>query len=424
LKLVYKMGITLGVVVFLVAGMGIAGGFSILWMRRNAAELEKVNKYSAMIEDLRAKTRQWVTSAESVITGEGSKDFFHFSTLLLEERLSALLTLPIPGDELKLVEIVSSHFYKARPLLEGLLAKGENPQKNAEVIAKVEQYIREISRNVEVLVNSYRIHAERVTARVNRTEDIGKCVSLAVPSTTILLSILLVITMGRTVISSVGTLVSATRTMAGGDLSKPIGLKTGDEFGEIANAFEEMRKELRQKEQKLEQLSLTDSLTGLFNRRYLGVKLEEEIARAKRFHHLLSVVFIDIDSFKKYNDHYGHLEGDKVLKGLAVAVLNNIRDKIDTACRYGGEEFLLIVPESSTLQALAVSERILQGFSSKPFLPKDPGGGDDPGPVHVTFSAGVATLKDHEDDSEKLLHRADQAMFQAKAQGKNRIVTV
>ena len=424
MKLVYKMGITLGVVVFLVAGMGIAGGFSILWMRRNAVELEKVNKYSAMIEDLRAKTRQWVTSAESVISGEGGKDFFHFSTLLLEERFSSLLNQPLPGDELKLVEVISSYFYKARPLLEGLLAKEENPQKNAEVIAKLDQYIREISRNVEVLVNSHTIHAEKVTAKVNRTEDIGKCVSLAVPSTTILLSILLVITMGRTVINSVGTLVSATRTMAGGDLSKPIGLKTGDEFGEIANAFEEMRKELRQKEQKLEQLSLTDALTGLFNRRYLSVKLEEEIARAKRFHHLLSVVFIDIDNFKKYNDRYGHPEGDKVLKGLAVAVLNNIRDKIDTACRYGGEEFLLIVPESSTLQALTVSERILQGFGSKPFLPKDPAGGDDPGPVHVTFSAGVATLKDHDDDSEKLLHRADQAMFQAKAQGKNRIVTV
>ena len=404
MKLVYKMGITLGVVVFLVAGLGIAGGFSILWMRRNAAELEKVNKYSAMIEDLRAKTRQWATSAESVLTGEGSKDFFHFSTLLLEERLSSLLNQPIPGDELKLVEVISSHFYKARPLLEGLLAKGENPQKNAEVIAKVDQYVREISRNVEVLVNSHRIYTERVTARVNRTEDIGKCVSLAVPSTTILLSILLVLTMGRTVINSVGTLVSATRTMAGGDLSKPIGLKTGDEFGEIANAFEEMRKELRQKEQKLEQLSITDALTGLFNRRYMSVKLEEEIARAKRFHHLLSVVFIDIDSFKKYNDRYGHLEGDKVLNG--------------------GEEFLLIVPESSTLQALTVSERILQGFSSKPFLPKDPAGGEDPGSVHVTFSAGVATLKDHDDDSEKLLHRADQAMFQAKSQGRNRIVTV
>src|SRR3989338_4651463 len=177
------MGITLGVVVFLVAGMGIAGGFSILWMRRNAVELEKVNKYSAMIEDLRAKTRQWVTSAESVISGEGGKDFFHFSTLLLEERFSSLLNQPLPGDELKLVEVISSYFYKARPLLEGLLAKEENPQKNAEVIAKLDQYIREISRNVEVLVNSHTIHAEKVTAKVNRTEDIGKCVSLAVPST-------------------------------------------------------------------------------------------------------------------------------------------------------------------------------------------------------------------------------------------------
>ncbi|MFN3467110.1 MAG: diguanylate cyclase [Candidatus Brocadiales bacterium] len=429
MKLVHKMGITLGVVVFLAAGLGIAGGLSVVWMRRNAAEMEEVTKHSAMIEDFKSKTRQWVAAAEAILNGEGVKDFFHISNLLLEERFSTLLNQHLPADELKLVDSASFHFYKARGQLEGLLVEG-NPLKGGgdtpdykAVHTEAASHIKETSRTVEVLINSHKIHVEKTRAKVDKMEDIGKCISLAIPSTSILLAILLVLVMGRSVIHSVGTLVSATKTMAEGDLSKPIGLKTGDEFGEIAKAFEDMRKELMLKEQKLSQLSVTDELTGLFNRRYLNVKLEEEIARARRFHHLLSVIFIDIDYFKRYNDHYGHLEGDKVLKGLAVAILNSIRDKIDTACRYGGEEFIIIVPESSTLQALTVAERILHGFRSKPFLPKSSSGSAAPEPIYVTFSGGVATLMEGEESGEKLLHRADQALFQAKSQGKNRIVT-
>lgn len=422
MKLVHKVGITLGVVVFLAIGLGAAGGLSIIWMRRNAADMEEVTRHSVMIEDLRAKIRQWEASAESLLRG-GSKDFFHFSSALLEERISTLQSQPLPADEQRLLKIISSNFLEARALLEGLLDR-EDPVKFEEVSKGVGSRLKEISRNVEVLMSSHKVHAEKIRTKVNKTEDIGKCISLAIPSTSILLSILLVFVMGRGVIRSVGALVSATRTMAEGDLSRPIGLKADDEFGEIADAFEEMRKELKLKEQKLAEMSITDALTGLYNRRYLNVKLEEEIARARRFHHLLSVVFLDIDHFKKYNDQYGHQGGDQVLEGLAAAILRSIREKIDTACRYGGEEFVVILPESSTIQALTVAERILNDFRSRPFYPKSPSGGADNEAIYVTFSAGVSTLREDRDNSEKLLHRADQAMFQAKVQGRNRVVAM
>ncbi len=421
MKLIHKMGITLGVVVFLAMGLGAAGGLSIIWLRRNAVEMEEITKHTSMLEDLKTKTHQWVISAESILRGEGVGNFFYVTSLLLEERISSFSTQPLPKDEQRLMESISTHFYKSRGQLEELLKRGSPKEEgiNNEVVMN----IREISREVEVLINSHGIHAEKAIARINKTEDIGKAISLAIPSTSILLAILLVLILGRGVINSVGTLVSASRTIAEGDLSKPIRLSSGDEFGEIARAFEEMRKELRQKEQKLAQLSITDELTGLYNRRYLNVKLEEEIARAKRFHHPLSVIFIDIDYFKKYNDRYGHLEGDKVLKCLAATVLENVRDKIDTACRYGGEEFTIIVPESNTQQALILAERILKGFSSKPLRPNTATGEVASEPIYATFSAGVTTFKEDEDSPEKFLHRADEALFKAKTQGRNRVIT-
>jgi diguanylate cyclase (GGDEF)-like protein len=419
----HKMGIILGVVVFLAVGLGVAGGLSIIWMRQNAAEMEEIVLYTSMIEDLRTKVRQWVSSVESLLKGEDVKDFFRSSTISLEERIASLQAQPLHSDELKQIEIISSRLQATKGQLEGLL-RGVNPLKPGEVRDKVNPDVKEISRVIEILVASHKIHVEKVRAKVDWTENLGKCISLAIPSTSILLAILLVLITGRSVIRSVGSLVSASRTMAEGDLSQPIGVVSRDEFGEIARAFEEMRKELRQKEQKLAQLSITDELTGLFNRRHLNGKLEEEITRARRFRHPLSVIFVDIDYFKKYNDLYGHLEGDRVLKGLAMALLGNTRDKIDTAYRYGGEEFVILVPESNTSQAMTVAERVLKDFSSKPFLPKPATEGAPVQPVYITFSAGVATLRENEDNSEKFLHRADQALFQAKTQGRNRIVAL
>lgn len=355
--------------------------------------------------------------------GEMVKGFFQISTLSLEERISSLMSLRLPPDELKQIELISSHFHKARGKLVELL-NGKNPLNGGEIDNEVNLHINEILSGVEGVMASHRDHVEGVRAKIARTEDIGKCISLAIPSSYVLLIILLVLIMGRSLIRSFGSLVSATRTMAEGDLGKLTGLSSDEDFAEIIVAFEELRKELRQKEQKLAQLSITDGLTGLFNRRYLDVKLVEEIARVRRFHHLLSIVFLDIDHFKKYNDLYGHIEGDQVLKCLATSILSNTRDKIDTAYRYGGEEFLIIVPESSTSQAVAVAERILKDFSSRPFHPNPSLGNSEPKPIYITFSAGVTTFREDEDSSEKFLNRADLALFQAKSQGRNRVVAL
>ena len=222
--------------------------------------------------------------------------------------------------------------------------------------------------------------------------------------------------LGRRFTAPILHLTEVTRSMARGDLSTAVGLRSKDEFGELATAFDTMREELRQDKQKLEELSVTDALTGLYNRRYLQTKLVEEVVRTNRFHRPLSMIFMDVDRFKSYNDSYGHQEGDKVLKGLAEVLLRDTRKKIDIAYRYGGEEFVVVLPETNGEQAVVVAERVLKDFRGLDFTPKGI-----VEPIHLTFSAGVTSLKAGE-ESASLLERADHAMYQAKSMGRNRVV--
>lgn len=164
---------------------------------------------------------------------------------------------------------------------------------------------------------------------------------------------------------------------------------------------------------RIETLAITDGLTGLFNHREFQKRLEDEIQRARRYHRPLSLLIIDIDRFKSINDIYGHPFGDAVLKKIGELILSEIRD-IDFAARYGGEEFAVIVPETSVEKALVVAERICSRISKEAFKT-----GDDI-QTAVTISVGVADLADGNDRA-ALLACADQALYAAKAAGRNRV---
>lgn len=125
--------------------------------------------------------------------------------------------------------------------------------------------------------------------------------------------------------------------------------------------------EQRRLEQKLRDLSIKDSLTGVYNKRYFYERLKTEIERARRQRHPLSLLFFDIDRFKGYNDTYGHLEGDKVLRAVGQLVLDCTREHVDTGFRYGGDEFTVILPEANKEQAMRIAERIRTKFEAKQF---------------------------------------------------------
>jgi diguanylate cyclase (GGDEF)-like protein len=170
--------------------------------------------------------------------------------------------------------------------------------------------------------------------------------------------------------------------------------------------------ELKAAYKRIEELAELDELTGASNRRSIMRMLEEEIARSKRNGTPCSIALIDLDWFKRINDAYGHPTGDEVLRTFSITSFANIRS-VDRFGRYGGEEFLLVLPDMDTARAVRALDRLRTIIAELNWSAFSPG-------MQVTISAGVATLHPHE-TSDTFLARADSALYAAKAQGRNRI---
>lgn len=167
---------------------------------------------------------------------------------------------------------------------------------------------------------------------------------------------------------------------------------------------------------RLQELAITDGLTKLYNSRYFYKQLDSEVDRSKRYNHPLSLLFMDIDHFKHYNDNYGHLEGDKVLAGIGKVIKSCLR-KMDTAYRYGGEEFTVILPETSRGEVMTVAKRIKDAMDNEKFSPQSGKS------VSITISIGATEYCRDERISE-FVQRADKAMYLSKQRGRNRISTL
>ncbi len=168
---------------------------------------------------------------------------------------------------------------------------------------------------------------------------------------------------------------------------------------------------------RLEQEVVTDSLTGVFNRRYLDNRLAEEMGRSKRYGFALSAIFLDIDHFKHVNDTYGHPVGDVVLASVARIISGGLRDT-DVAARYGGEEFVVLTPHTALQGATEVAQRLIDTIRDHAFIL--PGAA---GSLSVTCSAGVTTLSGDHADAKTLLDAADRNLYQAKQHGRDRVVS-
>jgi diguanylate cyclase (GGDEF)-like protein len=164
------------------------------------------------------------------------------------------------------------------------------------------------------------------------------------------------------------------------------------------------------------QMSVRDSLTEAFNHRHFQETLHRELTRHERSGQPLALVMIDIDDFKQINDRWGHPTGDLVLRGLVEELLKGVRD-MDTVARYGGEEFTLILPETPADKAFAAADRLRARVAARQFMTPDVSH-----PLSVTISGGLAVFPDDAGDKRELIDRADQALYQAKRSGKNRVV--
>jgi diguanylate cyclase (GGDEF)-like protein len=216
--------------------------------------------------------------------------------------------------------------------------------------------------------------------------------------------------------------------VAAGDLEVDLPVLSRNEVGYLTEVFNDMvarlrqgreelaaiNKTLRKKNKELHELSITDSLTGLYNRKHLMETLDNEVARSKRHKHDFAVLVVDIDDFKEYNDTYGHLAGDEVLSRLAKVFKKSVRS-CDYVARYGGEEFILVLPEIGPEDGVQAAERIRKKVAKEKFA-------GDGKPREVTVSVGVASYPKDGDESQAIIRHADAALYKAKESGRNQVV--
>jgi diguanylate cyclase (GGDEF)-like protein len=163
--------------------------------------------------------------------------------------------------------------------------------------------------------------------------------------------------------------------------------------------------------ERVKQLAYLDGLTGIFNRRFFELRIIEEIERARRYGSGMAVIMADIDQFKRLNDEFGHLLGDEVLRQVSSLFHQQLR-KMDVVCRYGGEEFAILLAQVNAEEALGVAEKLKKAVAGWQF----------PGvPRTITISAGTAVLPEHGATRDDLVRAADTALYSAKQSGRNRV---
>ena len=211
-------------------------------------------------------------------------------------------------------------------------------------------------------------------------------------------------------------LLHAAERMRRGDLKVRTGIAYGEEeLSRLAQAFDDMAGALQQREEKLQEQAISDPLTGLYNRRYLSEFLPRELVRSGRNATPVAVMLIDLDHFKRVNDTFGHEAGDIVLTAVGTLLKGNVRGS-DIACRYGGEEFALILPETDAVTAARRAEDIRRGISSLELSHAGRRLGK------VTASIGIAMFPGNAQDIDSLLRVADVALYAAKGAGRDRVI--
>lgn len=238
-----------------------------------------------------------------------------------------------------------------------------------------------------------------------------------------LVSIIVGILLGRQVSKPLTNLTKAAGQIGAGDFGKRIEIKGPQEIRGLAQAFNRMAVQLEENEhkqtelmQRLEELAITDGLTGLFNRRELNRLMELEYKRAKRYNRPFSMIMLDIDHFKQYNDTFGHLFGDEVIKWVANLIATNTR-ATNYVARYGGDEFVILLPETTCSNAFWAADRLRKIIAETPFCGMDNNG--NPIQIPLTVSLGVSELTNDIFSVGAFFSRTDQALYVSKRSGRD-----
>ncbi|HET7608750.1 MAG TPA: diguanylate cyclase, partial [Gammaproteobacteria bacterium] len=237
-----------------------------------------------------------------------------------------------------------------------------------------------------------------------------RLVTVAIVAGTLLVAALVGYALGLIITRPLDRLTRAASKVAGGELEVELVDTKGGEVGYLTEVFRDMVSRLKTSRDELERLSVTDPLTGLDNRRRMTEALQNEVLRSRRLEHPFSVVMVDVDHFKAYNDAHGHMAGDEALKRVATVLRGALSDG-DSVARYGGEEFFVLLPETAATAAADFAKRVRAALE-KHAPPAGP----------VTLSFGIAAYPAHGDSGEALIRAADAALYEAKRGGRDRVV--
>ncbi len=217
----------------------------------------------------------------------------------------------------------------------------------------------------------------------------------------------------RVILRPIASLQEGARRIGQGDLDHHLSIQANDEFRDLADDFNAMAKHLKKSQNALHQLAIHDGLTGLYNHQEFQRLLRQEFERSKRSKNPISLLFLDIDNFKQFNDTFGHKQGDIALEIISKLISEQVR-QIDTSARYGGEEFAVILPATKATEATTIAERIREAVSAQPFIVK--------GKVHqLSVSIGISEYPVDADNPGDLIEAADLALYTAKRNGRDRV---
>jgi diguanylate cyclase (GGDEF)-like protein len=318
-------------------------------------------------------------------------------------------------EEWSLIQSARVEWERSRKVGDAMLARAASGQAVPPIpdLQRLDTHferVMELLEQVNAISQHELTHHVSLAYRARRRAFLG---ILAVFAVGLITAVAVGTVLARSILGPLKTLRQGADQFRAGDLSHRIPLTSGNEFGQLGQTFNGMAEKLQKDQAVLEELSSRDGLTGLDNYREFRRQLTEELQRSWRYGRPFSLMMLDLDHFKQVNDSLGHLAGDEALRGFTALISGEVRP-VDRISRYGGEEFAVILPETSAAGVLATAERIRQIIATRPIRV------DGERHVSLTVSIGVATYPDDADSEEKLIGAADQALYAAKHGGRNR----
>lgn len=345
----------------------------------------------------------------------------------IDRTFAALLAVPSNPLEKKILLQASRKEWQQTAAIGQSIFAYPNPATNPRAV-QVAKHFQERNFQAVISLNQlYKLLAHLQIAENLSQADYAKQQVRLIVAVAFLLGVTLAIVASTMVVRSIlrplSVLEKGVAQLGNGNFSHRIFLTNqavtepcrSDELGQLAAAFNLMIAKLEQSQTALKNLATLDELTGVYNRREFNLQLKNELERSGRYGHCFTLLLLDIDYFKKLNDTYGHQAGDEALRKIAALLKQEFRD-LDRVSRYGGEEFIVILPETLSATAYVVAERIRQLISTHAISI------DKNQTVNVTVSGGLATFPKDGIEAKSLIHCADQALYAAKYSGRNKII--